>query len=149
MAKLYRVTPMVRLFNGLTKMLVRFGRGPQQTHILTVRGRKSGKLRSTPVSLVTKGANRWLVSPYGQVNWVRNARAADQVSLRRGQDNEDVSLIELEPQDSAPVLKMYVQQESFPRPYFEAGPEAPVETFEADAANHPVFLIVAATNPSQ
>ena len=48
------------------------------TYVLAVRGRKSGKRYETPVSLIENG-ERWLVAPYGEVAWVRNARAAGEV----------------------------------------------------------------------
>jgi hypothetical protein len=49
---------------------------------------------------------RWLVAPYGAVNWVRNARAVGQVTLTRGRRSETVRIVELGPEDSAPVLNV-------------------------------------------
>ena len=50
-------------------------------HLLTVRGRKSGLPRTTPVNLIEYQGRRWLVAPYGEVAWVRNVRAAGEVEL--------------------------------------------------------------------
>ena len=74
MAKSYRVTTSKRIVNQLMTLLIRLGVGPDKMHLLTVTGRKSGKPYSTPVSLVLQDGQRYLVSPYGEVNWVRNAR---------------------------------------------------------------------------
>ena len=52
--------------------------------LLTVAGRRSGQPRSTPVVPVVTENGCWLVAPFGDVGWVRNARAAEQVTLRRG-----------------------------------------------------------------
>jgi hypothetical protein len=52
------------------------GLGPGRTSLLTVRGRRSGRLYATPMTLVVEDGRRWLVAPYGAVNWVRNARDA-------------------------------------------------------------------------
>jgi hypothetical protein len=38
-----------------------------------MRGRRSGRLNATPVREVEEGDQRWLVAPYGEVSWVRNA----------------------------------------------------------------------------
>ena len=141
MAKTYQVSATVKFINRIMQTLVRFGIGPKQTYILTVRGRKSGKLYSTPVSLVEEGADRWLVAPYGEVSWVKNARATSEVTLTRARKSETVSIEELGPEKSGPVLKKYVKQEPITQPYFEANPDAPVEEFEAEASRHPVFRI--------
>jgi deazaflavin-dependent oxidoreductase (nitroreductase family) len=79
MAKTYHLNPMRRFINRMMRTMIRLGIGPQQTYLLTVRGRKSGKPMSTPVSLVEDGSTRWIVAPYGNVNWVKNARAAGEV----------------------------------------------------------------------
>ena len=84
MAKQYEVTGQVRLFNRLMEFMIRLGIAPKPMYVLTVKGRKSGKAYSTPVSLVEQDGKRWLVSPYGQVNWVKNARAAGEVQLLVG-----------------------------------------------------------------
>ena len=99
------------------------------------------KLYSTPVTLVEQDGKRWLVSPYGEVNWVRNARAAGEVTLSLKGKSESVSISELGPEERAPVIKKYLQQEDFVRPYFDVAPDAPLEDFAAQAPKHPVFLV--------
>jgi deazaflavin-dependent oxidoreductase (nitroreductase family) len=141
MAKTYRVTPMIRFFNRLMRLMIRWNIAPPQTYLMTVRGRKTGNLYSTPVSLVREEGRRWLVSPYGEVSWVKNARAAGQVTLSRGGKAETVRIRELGPAESAPILKQYVQLEKIVQPYFDATPDSPLEAFIAEAARHPVFLI--------
>lgn len=141
MAKTYEVTPEVRFINNLMQLLLRLGLAPKHTYLLTVKGRKSGREYSTPVTLVEEGGQRWLVAPYGEVNWVHNARAAGRVTLRRGRRSETVSITELGPAESAPVLKKYVKAVSVVQPYFEARPDAPLEEFAREASRHPVFLL--------
>jgi deazaflavin-dependent oxidoreductase (nitroreductase family) len=141
MAKTYQVTPVQRLVNGLMKVLLRLGLGPKGSYILTVPGRKSGKLYSLPVTLVEEGDQRWLVAPFGEVNWVRNARAAGQVTLTRGRRSETVSFSELGPEESAPVLQKYFTAIPFVRPYFDVQPGSPLPAFVAEAPRHPVFLL--------
>lgn len=142
MAKIYRVTPPMRIFNRMMRTMIQFGIGPKQTRVLTVKGRKTGRLYSTPVSLVIDGEQRWLVAPYGEVNWVKNARAAGEVTLSRGGRSETVRIEEVSVQEGAPVLKRYLAAEPITRPYFDAAPDAPPEAFAAEASRHPVFRIV-------
>jgi deazaflavin-dependent oxidoreductase (nitroreductase family) len=142
MAARYRLSLWRRVLNQFVRALLRTGLGPRDTYLLTVRGRKSGKLYSTPVTLREEDGQRWLIAPYGEVNWVRNARVAGQVTHSRGRNSETVAIIELGPQESAPVLKRYVTEVPITRPYFDARPDSPLEAFEREATRHPVFRIV-------
>jgi hypothetical protein len=75
-ARTYRHTVGRRVLNRVVRLLVRIDRMPGPRYLLVVKGRKSGIPRSTPVTLVEHEGARWLVAPYGQVGWVKNARAA-------------------------------------------------------------------------
>jgi deazaflavin-dependent oxidoreductase (nitroreductase family) len=141
MARTFHLSAADRLNNWLFKGPLWLGIAPKGMYLLTVRGRRSGRLYSTPVILVEHGTQRWLVAPYGEVNWVRNARAAGQVTLSRGRRSETLKVSELGPDESAPVLKEYVQRIRVARPYFDATPQSPLEAFAAEAARHPVFLL--------
>jgi deazaflavin-dependent oxidoreductase (nitroreductase family) len=145
MAATYRLNRWRRLLNALVRGLLRVGLGPRHTYLLTVQGRRSGTRYSTPVTLVEEGTTRWLVAPYGEVSWVRNARAAGQVILSRGRHAETVAIAELGPEESAPVLKQYVTEVPITRPFFDATPDAPLEAFVAEAHRNPVFRIRSGT----
>jgi hypothetical protein len=73
--------------------------------VLSVRGRKTGLMRSNPLDHVIEGDKRWLVAPYGEVQWVRNARVAAEVVLSHGGRSETFRVSELEPEEPAPVLR--------------------------------------------
>jgi deazaflavin-dependent oxidoreductase (nitroreductase family) len=141
MSKTYRVTTILRFVNRMMRLMIRLNIAPKGYHLLTVQGRKSGKLYSTPVALVEEGDQRWLVSPYGEVAWLRNTRAAGQVTLSRGGKSETVKLVEQGSEASAPVLKQYLAREGIVQPYFDVQPDSPIEAFVAEAPRHPVFLI--------
>jgi len=85
MAKTYRLSPGTRLINSIFRALTRLGLGASYRHILTVPGRKTGRLYSIPVDIIELDDQRWLVAGYGPANWVRNVRAAGEVTLSRGQ----------------------------------------------------------------
>ncbi|MFN2237161.1 MAG: nitroreductase family deazaflavin-dependent oxidoreductase, partial [Anaerolineales bacterium] len=84
---------------------------------------------------------RWLVSPYGEVNWVKNARAAGEISLLRNGKTDILKIKELSLVESAPILKGYITSQGIVRPYFEVQPDSPLQDFEAEAPYHPVFLL--------
>jgi deazaflavin-dependent oxidoreductase (nitroreductase family) len=139
--KLYRLTVPRRLINALVTPLVRLGMGPRHTYLLAVPGRSTGRIYRTPVTLVEDGARRWLVAPYGERNWVKNARAAGYVELRRGRRWERVRVEEVPPGERAPVLHTYLRQVPFTREFFDAAPGDPVAAFAAEADRHPVFRV--------
>jgi deazaflavin-dependent oxidoreductase (nitroreductase family) len=145
MAAVYHLGTWRRLLNGLVRGLLRVGLGPPRTYLLVVRGRKPGRLYSTPVTLVEEGGQRWLVAPYGEVAWVRNARAAREVTLCRGRHSETVSIEEVRPEEAGPVLKRYVAEVPITRPFFDARPDSPARVFAAEAPRHPVFRIAKAS----
>ncbi|HEX7267279.1 MAG TPA: nitroreductase family deazaflavin-dependent oxidoreductase, partial [Streptosporangiaceae bacterium] len=126
-----------RLGNAIFGVLARAGIGP--AHLLTTRGRKTGRPRTVPVILVQQDGQRWLVAPYGAVSWVLNARAAGRVTLRRGRDRQDYTIRELAPAESGPILKRYIRVATATRPYFQAAKDSPVKEFIAEAHRHPVF----------
>jgi deazaflavin-dependent oxidoreductase (nitroreductase family) len=138
----YRQTRLRTLGNRLIAPLARLGLAGKRTHVLTVRGRKSGRRYSTPVQLVLGDGERWLVAPYGERQWVKNARAAGEVELTRARRTTRHRLEELGPDEAAPVLREYLRGTPIVKPYFAAGRDAPVEAFAAEAAQHPVFRLL-------
>ena len=141
MAASYRLGLGRRAANRVVRFLLRLGLMPGPTYLLTVRGRRTGQPMSTPVTLVEEGEDRWLVAPYGDVGWVRNARAAGQITLSRGTHSETLPIRELSPAEAAPVLQRYVTRVPVTRPYFDARPDSPLAAFESEAPRHPVFIL--------
>jgi deazaflavin-dependent oxidoreductase (nitroreductase family) len=111
---------------------------------LTVPGRRTGKPWSTPVSIVRKGGERWVVAPYGDRNWVKNAREAGWVELRRGRRNERLVVRELAPDAAVPVLREYLRLGRVTGTFFDVTLASPYEEWLAEAPRHPVFELVPA-----
>ncbi|GAA4630816.1 nitroreductase family deazaflavin-dependent oxidoreductase [Actinoallomurus vinaceus] len=145
MAKTYRVGAGTRLINLVFAVMTRLGRGKDYRHILTVRGRKTGEPRSTPVDVMQNGDQRWLVAAYGVTNWVHNARAAGEVEIARGRHRETLRVVELAPEDSVPVLRQYLREVPVTRAYFDVTLDSTDEQFAAEASRHPVFRLVSGT----
>ncbi len=146
MARTYRVNKAERAINAMFRLFTRLGLGAKYRHILTVRGRKSGKLYSTPVDVMESGGRRFLVAGYGVVNWVRNARAAGEVSLSRRGRTEQVRVSELSAEASAPVLRQYISEVRVTRPYFDVTLDSTDQEFAAEAPRHPVFEVQASSS---
>ena len=130
------------LFNRLMGKLVAIGLGPGYMRVLDVRGRKSGRLFSTPVNLLELDGAQYLVAPRGNTQWVRNARVAGRVGLRRGSSSSSYRVEEIPLQESLDVLKAYLS--AYVREvqrYFSVEDGADREAFVAVAAEHPVFKL--------
>ena len=142
MAASFRQTRLRRLGNRLITPLVRLGLAGRRTHVLTVRGRRSGRRYSTPVQLVLDGGGRWLVAPYGEREWVKNARAAGEVELSRARRTSRHRIEEADLEQAAPILREYLRTTPIVKPYFDTPGDAPVAAFVAEAATHPVFRVL-------
>jgi deazaflavin-dependent oxidoreductase (nitroreductase family) len=87
----------VTVFNPVARRVLATGVPLGFNGLLTIRGRKSGMPRTAPVAIIEVSGRRWVWSPWGDVHWVRNLRAAGgraTITLR-GRD-EDVAATELD-----------------------------------------------------
>ena len=141
-ATTFEYTPSKRIANKLLAPIARLGLGGKRMHLLTVVGRKTGRRYSMPVMLVFYDGQRWLVAPYGERPWVKNARAAGSVELTRGRRREQVRIEEVDPQTAAPILREYLQKTGVTASYFDASKTSPLDAFAAEAPRHPVFRLV-------
>jgi hypothetical protein len=91
--------------NRLVVALQRFGLVIGPMHLLSVPGRKSGRMRTIPVSPLSVGGRRYVVAVFEGAQWVENARAAGWGVLSRGRRHERVGLVELPCAGRAQVLR--------------------------------------------
>jgi deazaflavin-dependent oxidoreductase (nitroreductase family) len=66
------------------------------TGLITVRGRRSGLPRTTPVPIIEVSGRRWVWCPWGDVQWVRNGRAASRATITVRRREQDVAATELD-----------------------------------------------------
>ncbi|HTS99127.1 MAG TPA: nitroreductase family deazaflavin-dependent oxidoreductase [Streptosporangiaceae bacterium] len=139
---------MGRLFNGSVATLTRYGISIKGSRVLSVRGRKSGEWRSTPVNPLTYEGHRYLVSPRGQTQWVRNMRAAGGGRLRVGRREESFTATELPDERKPELLREYLRRWKFEvGMFFEGvGPDAPDAKLLEIAPGYPVFEITPAAS---
>lgn len=133
--------PMNKVFLALR----RTGLGMKELPVLTVPGRKSGKPRSTPLSVLELDGQRYLLEGFPGADWARNVRAAGgRATLSVGKRREDVRLVELDPQEALPVLRAWpVRIADGAKIMADAGVVEAVtpEAFEAVAGRCGVFRV--------
>lgn len=95
---------LVRLSNPLTRRLLRSGLPMGPNVLLTVRGRVTGEPRTAPVAVVEIDGLRYVIGAYGDVQWVRNLRAAGEADIRVAGKPEHVIASEL---DAAEATRFY------------------------------------------
>ena len=138
-------SPLEALFNRAFGFLVGLGIGPSHTYVLQVRGRKSGRIYSTPVDLLELGGKRFLVAPRGRTQWVRNAESAGHITLKKGRTLQDFRLKIISDADKPEILKAYL--DNFRREvqrYFPVPAGSPGESFSQLAPHYPAFELIAA-----
>jgi deazaflavin-dependent oxidoreductase (nitroreductase family) len=151
MRQAFHMTGGLRVVSTIITTLLRLGVPVGPSVLLSVAGRKSGKIYTIPIELVENSGTRFLVAAFGEVNWVRNLRAAGQAHLTRRRRTEAIGVVELEAKEAAPILKQFLresQRVSFIKPYFHVTPHSSLADFEQEALYHPVFCIVSTKGAS-
>jgi deazaflavin-dependent oxidoreductase (nitroreductase family) len=101
---------------------------------LAVRGRRSGEWRTVPVNVPEVDGERYLLSPRGACEWVRNLRASGTGELRRRGKVEPFRATDITDRDlQTRVIDEYLRHWGRQvKGYFEQLP---------DPADHPIFRI--------
>jgi len=144
MPKTDKAPAFVRVANVLVITLARagfrlVGFGKYPMYLLTAPGRKSGQPRTVPIVLLERNGKRYLASPYGIVNWVRNLRAAGEATLTRGRRSETVTARELPKEEAALVLRDDIREGNPFARYFGVTADSSREDFERAVISHPLF----------
>ncbi len=91
-----QVPATISLFSPLLKPILAAGVPLGPNALVTIRGRRSGEPRTTPLAIIDTGGRRWVWSPWGDVHWVRNLRAAGRATIAVRKRSEDVRARELD-----------------------------------------------------
>jgi deazaflavin-dependent oxidoreductase (nitroreductase family) len=106
----HKPSAMTRLFNRIFGSIAGAGLMPQRNIMLETKGRRSGQTRSVPVNIVEYESQRYLVSPRGESEWVRNVRADSGHAVLRHGKREPVVLQELPAGERAPIIQKYLRE---------------------------------------
>lgn len=138
---------VVRTFDPMLRGLLNRGLRLGPNTILTVRGRKSGEPRAAAVAVLEVGGRRWILGAYGEVQWVRNLRAAGRGTIRQNGRDVPVLAVALTPAQAEAFfrneLRTYVN--SLPwawRRVASVFGGEPLRNPARAAKRHPVFELI-------
>jgi deazaflavin-dependent oxidoreductase (nitroreductase family) len=132
-----------RIFNPLLAGIVKLGMSPRGANILSVRGRKSGEWRSTPVNPLAFNGERYLVAPRGDTHWSRNIRASGEGRLRVGRTTRDIEVVEVPDAEKPDILRAYLSTGARDRQVLRHRRRPDRRRPRPHRPDHPVFKIVA------
>ena len=131
-----------KAFNRIFGYMAGLGLAPSFIYLLEVRGRKSGKVYSTAVNLLELNAKQFLVAPRGRTQWVKNAEASGEVTLKRG-GRRKFRLRPLTDSEKPQILKLYLTNyKGAVQRFFPVQPDASLEAFAQIAAGYPAFELI-------
>jgi hypothetical protein len=136
-------TMAARAVNELFRLLAEAGISIAGTVAIRVRGRKSGKRRGVVVNLLTVDGRDYLVSPRGNTQWVRNARAAGAIEMGPRWHSTEVPICEVADGDKPELLKRYLDRWFWEVKGHVGGltPESSDAELSATAPSIPVFAL--------
>jgi deazaflavin-dependent oxidoreductase (nitroreductase family) len=132
------------VMNKAVAGLTNLGISLMGSRVLSVRGRKSGEWRSTPVNLLTVDGQRYLVAPRGHTQWVRNLRVNSEGRLRVGRRIEMFQAVELADAEKPEILRAYLKKWAWEVGAFfgdDVKADSSAETLLQVAPGFPVFKI--------
>jgi deazaflavin-dependent oxidoreductase (nitroreductase family) len=142
-ADFLRPNPIERGLNRAFGALVGLGFGLRHNYLLQVRGRKSGRIYSTPVNLLEIDRQLFLVCPRGRAEWVRNAEANGWVLLKKRR-TQKFSIRAVPDRQKPAILKEYVERfKTTVQRYFPVDARSAPQDFAPHAARYPVFELQA------
>ena len=132
-----------RMFNTVVHRLAEAGISIQGSTAIRVPGRTTGRLRGVVVNLMTLDGRRYLVSPRGNTQWARNARAAGCVEVGPRWRSRTHPLLEVADDAKPELLKRYLDRWFWKVKGHVGGltPESSDEELRAAAPSIPVFEI--------
>jgi deazaflavin-dependent oxidoreductase (nitroreductase family) len=136
-----RPTTFERSLNRVFGALVGLGFGLRHNYLLQVRGRKSGRMYSTPVNLLDIDKRLYLVCPRGRAQWVRNAEANGRVLLKKRRTQE-FALSAIPDDQKLAILKEYLERfKTTVQRYFPLSAGSPLAAFAPYVTRYPVFQL--------
>jgi len=144
-----RAPARTKVLNPIATTLLRLGVRPDpRMALLTIRGRKTGRERTVPVGVFDRDGRRYVVAAFGEVNWVRNLRAAGAASITQGKRRTRYAAEQVHGEEAALVLRDCLAA-YLPSPL--AGPmlrqrigvtaDAPLDVLAVEAHRTPVFRL--------
>ena len=99
------IPSIVHRLQPLVNAALRIGIPMGPNVLMTIRGRKSGLPRTVAVAILRADGRDVVFSPFGEVAWVHNLRAAGTAEIRHGRRRRTVVAREVPPAEAAPHLE--------------------------------------------
>ena len=146
---LQRPSIIDRTFNRLFGVVVGLGGGPAHNHLVQIRGRKSGRIYSTPINLLVTEQYQYLVAPRGTTQWVKNLRSSGELTLKKGSKTRRFRTRELADPEKPILLKEYLNRyEKTVHRYFSIPANSSLEEFAEVAKSYPIFELEQTDGPA-
>jgi deazaflavin-dependent oxidoreductase (nitroreductase family) len=146
----YFVPPgfVARMVNRAYGRLTRFGLSPSYSYLVQTEGRKTGRVRSTPVNLLRVGTRLYLVGTRGHTHWSRNVIASGNLALKRGRTLVSFRCHEVPNENKPEILKTYLIRFNWMVwRFFPVRSDADLSAFASIADRYPVFELSPQTPP--
>ena len=138
-----------RLFNRMFGVVVGLGGGLAHNYLVQVRGRKSGRMYSTPVNLLVTEQSQYLVAPRGATQWVKNLRCSGELSLKKGSKTRRFRTRELADPEKPILLKAYLNRyKKTVQRYFSIPANSSLDKFAEVAESYPIFELEQTDDPT-
>ena len=130
------------VFNPFVGVLHKLGLSLQGSQTLSVRGRKSGEMRSNPVNPFELNGHTYLLSPRGTTQWVRNMRVAKEGELHSGRKVRHFTAVEVPDEDKLPLMRLYMDKWSWEvKGFLGIDAKASDEEIKRILPDHPAFVL--------
>ena len=145
----FPIPSIVQRFNPIVRRLLAIGIPMGPNVLITVRGRKSGTPYTFPVATLRVDGREYLFSPFGEVQWVHNLRAAGEATIRRGRHDRRMTAVQISPDVAAPILEAGLRPVmgmpvfgSMIAGWYGIDRQSTAADFRASALQHPAFELV-------
>ena len=142
----FPIPSIVQRLNPIVRRLLAIGVPMGPNVLMTVRGRKSGTPYTFPVATLRVDGREYLFSPFGEVQWVHNLRAAGEATIRRGRRDRRMVAAEINPDVAAPILEAGLRPVmsmpvfgSMIAGWYGIDRHSTAADFRASALRHPAF----------
>jgi deazaflavin-dependent oxidoreductase (nitroreductase family) len=143
-------SPLERRSNKAFGILVGLGLGLRHNYLLQVRGRKTGRVYSTPVNVLELEGRRFLVAARGRTQWVRNAELGREVSLKKGWSSGKFRIRPVPNDEKPEILSAYLDRFRLTvQRYFPVRAGSAPEAFADFVERYPVFELLPSDDAPQ
>src|SRR6266542_3358599 len=99
-----RMPWMIRLLGPVMRWQLSSPQAAGPNALLSVRGRRSGRVRTVPVAFLDLGERVLLQAASARVGWVHDLRASSEAVITQGRRTERFEAAELSPEDAGRLI---------------------------------------------